>query len=97
MLRTLLTTIAGLLVGVAIAAALVPLTWTVLAWTTEPLFRIEGPVIYQVVVLGAGFGSLCGAIIGLAGVIARLPHDRLSAGATEVTPPSPSSSPRSRS
>jgi hypothetical protein len=37
-------------------------------------------VIYQTVVLGAGFGAVCGALVGLAGVVARGLRER---------PPSP--------
>jgi hypothetical protein len=81
MLRTLVSTLAGMLVGVGLTAGLLRLTWSVVGGIKSPrVFEVEPSVIYQTVVLGAGFGSVCGALVGLAGVIARVLRDRPPSG-----------------
>jgi hypothetical protein len=77
MLRTTVCAFAGLLVGIAMTALVLRGTNVVVGWMTAPqVFRIEYTVIYQTVVLGAGFGAVCGALVGLAGVVARAGRER---------------------
>jgi hypothetical protein len=81
MLRTLLASLAGMLAGIGLTAGLLRLTWTVVGWIKDPrIFEIEPSVIYQTMVLGAGFGGVCGALVGLAGVVARSLRDRSPSG-----------------
>ncbi len=67
MRRTAIGIFCGLILGVALAAGLLAGTNAVLAWMTAPKrFAIEHTVVYQGVILGAGFGALAGALVGLA-------------------------------
>ncbi len=76
MLRTTLLTFAGALAGIAVVAVILCATNLVVRWMTAPkVFEIEHGVIYLTVVLGAGFGAVCGALIGTVGVIERIPPD----------------------
>ncbi len=55
----------GGLAGVAFAAALLYATRLVLLWATHPtIHSMDHWVIYLSMVLGAGFGALCGAYTG---------------------------------
>jgi hypothetical protein len=81
MLRTALAGLVGVLAGVGLTVLLLWLTHLVLDATTAPqVFRIEHGVVYTTVVLGAGFGGLCGTLVGLAGVVVRGLRDRTGAG-----------------
>ena len=81
MFRTLVSALAGMLVGVGLTAGLLRLNWSVVGWIKSPrVFEVEPSVIHQAVVLGAGFGGVCGALVGLAGVIARGLRDRPPSG-----------------
>ncbi len=78
MFRTTLLTIAGALAGIAIVVAILFVTNLVIRWITAPrVFEIEYGVLYLTVILGAGFGAVCGALIGVAGVIERIPRERM--------------------
>jgi hypothetical protein len=69
--RSTLTALAGTFLGAALAALLVWLTSLVLAWrTASETFKIDHWVIYLCVVLGAGFGGVAGAVVGVSGRIA---------------------------
>jgi hypothetical protein len=71
-LRTVVGAVAGLVVGVLLAAGLLRTAWVVVRWQTAPkVFLMEHWVIYLGVLLGAGFGAVCGALAGLAGAVAR--------------------------
>jgi hypothetical protein len=75
MIRTALLALVGMLLGIGLALGLLWLTREVLRWQTAPkVFTIEHGVIYLSLVLGAGFGALCGALAGLASVL--LARDR---------------------
>jgi hypothetical protein len=64
--RALALTVAGWLIGVGLTAALLWLTHLVLVRITAPReFEVEHWVIYLGLVLGSGFGALCGALIHL--------------------------------
>jgi hypothetical protein len=53
----------GALLGVLATALLLLVTRRVLMWMTEPrVFEVEHSVIYVSVILGAGFGGVCGAL-----------------------------------
>jgi hypothetical protein len=57
----------GLGVGAAAAALLLWLTGLGLRWLYAPkIYEVEHSVYYLSIILGAGFGSLCGALAGLA-------------------------------
>jgi len=51
----------GAFAGVAFTAALLLATREVLAWATSPTQSLEHWTIYLSMVLGAGFGAMCGA------------------------------------
>jgi hypothetical protein len=77
MFRTILLTLAGLLLGIGLVVVILLATNRVIRWITAPkIFEIEYGVLYLTVVLGAGFGAVCGALVGLAGVISRILRDR---------------------
>jgi hypothetical protein len=81
MIRTAVGALVGTLAGLAVAALILRTAWSFLAWRTAPrLFEVEHGVIYLALVLGAGFGALCGALAGLAGAVLRAWRER---------PPSP--------
>jgi hypothetical protein len=65
-----------MLFGALLAAVLLRATVAVVRWTVEPAMAVEHWVIYLGVLMGAGFGSLSGAVAGLAGVVARAAHER---------------------
>ncbi len=72
MLRTLACAGLGWVVGAGLTAGLLWVVREILRWQTAPrTFEIEHAVIYLAVVMGAGFGALCGALAGLAGLLAR--------------------------
>lgn len=63
MFRSLFAILAGALAGACLAGLLVFATSQALAWYTSPRrFEIEHGVIYLAVVLGAGFGAVCGIL-----------------------------------
>lgn len=67
MWRCLLGALIGLLSGVGLAVGLLWISFQVLKWQTAPLvFQMEHGVIYQSLILGAGFGALCGTVIATA-------------------------------
>ncbi len=77
MLRTTLAAIAGMLAGLAATVGVLRGAAAVLAWATAPqVFTIEHGVIYTTLVLGAGFGAVCGTLIGLGGAVVRARRDR---------------------
>jgi hypothetical protein len=72
MLRTALSAATGVLVGVGLAVLTLCVTSGVLARMTAPkTFEVEHWVVYLSVVLGAGFGGLCGALAGVVGAVGR--------------------------
>jgi len=71
-LRVGLLSLAGLVLGAGLAVALLWLTWEGLRWHKAPKeFELEPYIVYHVIALGAGFGAVCGALAGLAGVLGR--------------------------
>lgn len=71
-LRVGLLSLVGALLGGGLAMALLWATREVLRQQTAPkVFEVEHSVVYQAVTLGAGFGAVCGALAGLASVVAR--------------------------
>jgi hypothetical protein len=77
MLRTTMMTLAGMLAGVALVGVILRLTNVVHHWMTSPkVFEIEHGTLYLTVVLGAGFGGVCGALIGATGAIVRALRER---------------------
>jgi hypothetical protein len=71
-LRVGLLSLAGWVLGAGLAVALLWVTWEGVRWLKAPkVYEIEPYVVYQVVALGAGFGAVCGALAGLAGVLRR--------------------------
>lgn len=58
MIRCLL----GALIGVVIAALLLLATRQILPRIAPPEAKIEPSVVYLSIILGAGFGAVCGAI-----------------------------------
>jgi hypothetical protein len=76
MRRTLLCALAGLFAGVALTSVLLRTALAVMRWVTAPkIFEMEHGVIYQGLILGAGFGAVTGALVGLAGVVYRSTSD----------------------
>jgi hypothetical protein len=72
MIRTAVAALVGTLAGLVVAALVLRLAWSFLAWRTAPrVFEVEHGVIYLTLVLGAGFGAVCGALAGLAGALLR--------------------------
>jgi hypothetical protein len=73
MWRTALGSVVGMLLGVgSTALTLYVANQVVTAYVTAPdVLRMEPSVIYQAVVLGGGFGSVCGALAGFASAILR--------------------------
>jgi hypothetical protein len=72
MLRTTLLTLAGTLTGIALVVVISWSTNVVLRWMTAPrTFEIEHGTLYLTIVLGAGFGAVCGALIGAVGAVVR--------------------------
>jgi len=72
MWRPLLGAVLGLLIGVGLTAILLRGTYLAVARMTQPqLYEIDKWVYYVTMVVGAGFGSLCGTLIGLTGAILR--------------------------
>ncbi len=76
MLRTLVSSFVGMLLGALLAAVLLRGTVAVVRWTVEPLMAVEHWVIYVGILLGAGFGAVSGAVVGLAGVVVRTIRER---------------------
>ena len=71
MLRTFGCSLLGSLLGALLAAIVLRATVAVVRLTIEPEMAVEHWVIYLSVVLGAGFGSLSGAVVGLACVVTK--------------------------
>jgi hypothetical protein len=86
MWRTALGSVVGMLLGIASTAlTLYVANQVVTAHVTAPdVLRMEPSVIYQTVVLGAGFGSVCGGLAGFASAILR----EWRASRTQAPPPS---------
>lgn len=74
MLRTVVMALVGAVMGTLWGALLLWLTSRVLAWHTAPqVFLIEPSTIYLCLTLAGGFGSLTGALVGVAGVLGKRP------------------------
>jgi hypothetical protein len=72
MWRPLLGGVAGLLAGAGLTALVLRLAYSVVARLKEPLvFEVDPWVIYLTLVLGTGFGALCGTLIGMTAAILR--------------------------
>jgi hypothetical protein len=71
MLKGLFAVLTGLLSGVVLAGLLLQATHAILQAFLEPPMAMERWVIYLGVVLGAGFGSITGALAAVAGVVAK--------------------------
>ena len=70
--KALVSTLVGLVAGVALTAGLLRGTNAVVNRLKAPkVFEMEPNTIYVSVVLGAGFGAVSGALVGLAGAVAR--------------------------
>jgi hypothetical protein len=65
-----------MLLGALLAGVLLRATVAVVRWTVEPAMAVEHWVFYVGVLMGAGFGSVSGAVTGLAGVVARAARER---------------------
>jgi hypothetical protein len=77
MLRTTFLALAGTLAGIVVVVLVLCLTNVVLRFMTPPkLFEMEHRTIYLTVVLGAGFGAVCGGLIGAAGAFVRALRER---------------------
>ena len=61
----------GLVAGVAVTAGLLRGTNAVVNRLKGKVLEMEPGTIYVSVVLGAGFGAVSGALVGLAGAVAR--------------------------
>jgi hypothetical protein len=84
MIRTVLGTVVGLAVGLLLALGLLRRGPDFVLWLQgPPRFALEPWVNYLVLVLGGGFGAVCGALAGLAGAVAAALRRR-------PTPPSSS-------
>lgn len=67
MIRVLLLLVAGILGGIAVAVGVLAGGWWALhALEPEKRFALEHSAVYQVLVLGAGFGALTAALLRLA-------------------------------
>jgi hypothetical protein len=90
MSRATVGALVGLLLGATAAPALV---WLATLWLNaqpnKPTFLVDHWVIYLTLVLGAGFGALSGAVIGLAGAItvALRRRDSVSGAPSSPEPP----------
>jgi hypothetical protein len=95
MIRAVLGTLIGLLLGAILAPVLVWLAWLWLHRQSDSqIFLIEHWVIYLIVVLGGGFGALAGALIGLAGTLkAALRGGQSSSPAIQASPTAPPRAP----
>lgn len=72
MIRTGLLALMGCVAGVGLTAGLLAATAEYLRQQTAPrVFQMDHGVVYLSVVLGAGFGAVTGAMIGLAGCVTR--------------------------
>jgi hypothetical protein len=77
MVRTTLLTLAGALTGIVFVVVILSLTNVVLRWMASPrIFEIEHGTVYLTIMLGAGFGAVCGALIGAAGAVVRALRER---------------------
>ncbi len=67
MMKVALGSFLGMLAGILAVALLLPAaSWAVPLLMAPPVLRMEHTVIYQALVLGGGFGAVCGAVAGLA-------------------------------
>jgi hypothetical protein len=71
MWRTALGSVVGALAGIGCAALILRVSYAVVAHLMEQTIEIEPSTVYLTVTLGAGFGSLCGALSGFASAILR--------------------------
>jgi hypothetical protein len=71
MWRTALGSVVGAIAGVGCAALVLRVCYAVVAQMKEQTFEIEPSTVYLTVTLGAGFGSLCGALSGFAAAVLR--------------------------
>lgn len=72
MWRTTLGALIGMLLGVGAAVLILRVASAAVAQITAPdLYRMEYSVIYHSLVLGAGFGAVCGSLAGFASAILR--------------------------
>jgi hypothetical protein len=76
-MRTLVSSLIGTFLGALLAAVLLRATVAVVRWTVEPVMAVEHWVIYVGILIGAGFGSVSGAMVGLVGVITKAGHERV--------------------
>jgi hypothetical protein len=72
MWRPLFGAVVGLLAGAGLTALVLRVTWASVVRIKDPLiFEVEPTVIYQTVVLGSGFGALCGTLTGMTAALLR--------------------------
>ena len=72
MWRPLLGAVVGLLAGAGLTGLALRVTWSVIARIKDPLlYEIDPWVIHLTVVLGAGFGALCGTLAGMTSAVLR--------------------------
>ncbi len=71
MWRPLVGAVAGVVAGVAVTALLLRGTFGFVGRTEEKIFEIDRWVYYVTVVVGAGFGALCGTLTGLTAALVR--------------------------
>jgi hypothetical protein len=83
-MRTMVGSLVGLLAGSLLAGALLRLTVWIVRITIEPPLAVNHGVIYLGVILGGGFGAVCGGLAGLASTLSRLLRQPPS---TSATPP----------
>jgi hypothetical protein len=72
MWRPLLGAVVGMLAGAGLTGLILRVTKGVIDQVKAPLvFEVDPRVIYLTVVLGAGFGALCGTLVGLTAALLR--------------------------
>jgi hypothetical protein len=72
MWRAVLGAGVGMLVGIGLTVLILRISWGIIARMTAPkVFEIEYSAIYLMVVLGAGFGALCGTLAGTTAALVR--------------------------
>src|SRR5262245_10250778 len=88
MWRTALGSVVGMLLGVGTAALILYVAHDRIARIKGEVFELEPNVTYLTVTLGAGFGSVCGALAGFASAVLR--EWRRGLGLAQQNSPPPS-------
>lgn len=81
MVRTAFSALVGWLIGLGLTIVILWGAERAIRQMTAPkIFEIEYSVIYLTLVIGSGFGGLCGALAGLVGALLRGPRGPNSLG-----------------